>query len=68
MYIPLSDDEHRFLQKFTSHVQTVTESTDAIVTQLLRYQMPLLCCMQPFNYVVTINGPTSITRLGVLKM
>ena len=25
-------------------------SADVIVTQLLRYHMPLLYCMQPFNY------------------
>ena len=29
-------------KKFTSHVQTVTWSVDVIVTQLLRYHMPLL--------------------------
>ena len=34
---------------FTLHVQMVTGSTDVIVTQLLRYHMPLLYCMQPFN-------------------
>ena len=29
-------------KKFTPHVQTVTGSVDAIVTQLLHYHMPLL--------------------------
>ena len=37
-------------KKFTPHMQMVTGSVDVIVTQLLRYHMPLLYCMQPFNY------------------
>ena len=36
-------------KKFTSHVQMVTGSADVTVTQLLRYHMLLLYCMQPFN-------------------
>ena len=38
-------------KKFTSHVQTVTGSMDVIVTQLLRYHMLLLYCMQPSNLI-----------------
>ena len=51
-YIPFSDDKHRFVKKFNPHVQTVTGSGDVIVTQLLRYHMPLLYCMQPFNFMI----------------
>ena len=47
MYIPLSDDEHRFVQKVCPHM--VTGSADVIVTQLLCYHMPLLYYMQSFN-------------------
>ena len=36
-------------KKFTPHVHVVTGSVDVIVTQLLRYHMLLLYCMQPFN-------------------
>ena len=36
-------------KKFTPHMQTVTGNVDVIVTQLLRYHMPLLYCMQPLN-------------------
>ena len=52
MYIPLSDDKHRSVQKVHSarangHWEHGRNSI--IVTQLLRYHMPLLYCMQPFN-------------------
>ena len=38
-------------KKFTLHMQTVTGSMDIVVTQLLRYHMSLLYCMQPFNFL-----------------
>ena len=47
-------------KKFDPHVQMVTGSADVIVTQLLRYHMPLLYCMQPFNFV--IKGLKDITK------
>ena len=48
-------------KKFTPHMQTVTGSTDVIVTQLLRYHMPLLYCMQPFNFLVSwITLPAAV--------
>ena len=55
MYIPLSADKHRFVQKVHPHMQMVTGSTDVIVTQLLHYHMPLLYCMQPFNCLTCLR-------------
>ena len=53
-YIPLSDDKHQMVQenskKRTGCLRKLA-SADVIVTQLLRYHMPLLYTfrMQPFN-------------------
>ena len=55
MYIPLSDDKHRFVQKVHSTCANGHWELDVIVTQLLRYHMPLLYCVQPFNFYVCCN-------------
>ena len=39
MYIPLSDDKHQMVQDSSKNALA---SVDVIVTQLLRYHMPLL--------------------------
>ena len=39
IYIPLSDDEHQMVR---DSLENALASTDVIVTQLLRYHMPLL--------------------------
>ena len=50
-------------KKFTPYVQTVTGSADVTVTQLLRYHMPLLYCMQPFIFILRYSQTRLIRTL-----
>ena len=52
MYIPLSDYKHQMVRDSSKNALA---SADVIVTQLLRYHMPLLYCMQPFNNLGKLN-------------
>ena len=61
MYIPLSDDKHQMVRDSSKNALA---STDAIVTQLLRYHMPLLyfVCNHLIVYVLKDTGKLGETQ------
>ena len=66
MYIPLSDDKHQIVRD-SSKKRTGQRGHNSNPVAMLPHAA-VVFRVQPFNYVGTVNGPTSITRLGVLKM